>query len=231
MDSITPDDSPRKQCGRCKELLPLVNFAKSKAAKDGLQRWCRTCRKQHYEAHIEERREQGRRTYDQRKDAQKRYRDEHHEHYLELYRQYDITHREQRKQRTKGEKSKTWEHEYRERNRQKFLEAERRYLRTERGRMMTRAKDANRTARKLQAPGTHTAQDVLNQLKRQKSRCYYCHKKVNPHDRGSYHVDHVIPLARGGRNDPSNLVIACPTCNLRKHDRLPHEFPEGGRLL
>lgn len=44
-------------------------------------------------------------------------------------------------------------------------------------------------------------------------------------------VDHVVPLVKGGSNGPDNLVIACSTCNLRKNDKLPHEWPEGGRLL
>jgi 5-methylcytosine-specific restriction endonuclease McrA len=36
---------------------------------------------------------------------------------------------------------------------------------------------------------------------------------------GDYHVDHVIPLAKGGRHEASNLALLCPTCNLRKGAR------------
>lgn len=35
----------------------------------------------------------------------------------------------------------------------------------------------------------------------------------------SFHVEHVIPLCRGGTNELANLVLACPSCNLRKADR------------
>lgn len=83
-----------------------------------------------------------------------------------------------------------------------------------------------RRARKLAAGGKHTVQDVKMQLTRQKGRCYWCGQKLL-----KYHVDHVIPLARGGSNGPDNLVIACPTCNLKRGAKLPHEFFEGGRLL
>jgi 5-methylcytosine-specific restriction endonuclease McrA len=47
----------------------------------------------------------------------------------------------------------------------------------------------------------------------------------------TYHVDHVVPLVRGGSDDPSNLVIACVPCNLSKGDKLPHEWKRSGRLL
>ena len=83
-----------------------------------------------------------------------------------------------------------------------------------------RAKDRNRRARKRNAPGAHTAADVAAQRARQKGKCYWCRARVGRH----YHVDHVIPLSRGGSNGPENLVIACPPCNLSKHAKHPMEF-------
>jgi 5-methylcytosine-specific restriction endonuclease McrA len=77
-----------------------------------------------------------------------------------------------------------------------------------------------RRARKASAPGTHTAEDVAAQLDRQNGRCYWCGMKTAD----KYHADHVIPLAKGGSNGPENIVIACPTCNLKKHDKHPMDF-------
>lgn len=82
-----------------------------------------------------------------------------------------------------------------------------------------------RRARELQAEGSHTAADVRAQYKSQKGKCWYCGKKVGD----KYHVDHRVPLSRGGSNAPDNLVVTCPRCNLSKNDRLPHEWC--GRLL
>jgi 5-methylcytosine-specific restriction endonuclease McrA len=72
--------------------------------------------------------------------------------------------------------------------------------------------------------GTHTAEDIRSQYKRQKGRCFWCHEKVT-----DYHVDHVVPLVLGGSNGPENLVIACPPCNRSKSGK--HPMDACGRLF
>lgn len=49
------------------------------------------------------------------------------------------------------------------------------------------------------------------------SPCAYC---GNP----SEHLDHVIPLSRGGEHRIGNLVGACAKCNLSKHDKFIMEW-------
>ena len=75
-------------------------------------------------------------------------------------------------------------------------------------------------ARKRGNGGSHTADDVQAQYDRQKGRCFYCAAPVG----GTYHVDHVVPLCKGGSNGPENLVIACPGCNQAKHAKHPMDF-------
>jgi 5-methylcytosine-specific restriction endonuclease McrA len=92
-----------------------------------------------------------------------------------------------------------------------------------------RSYDINRRAHKKAAPGTHTLQESKEQYQRQGGKCYWCQRKI---EWGEHHEDHIIPLTRdGATNDISNIAIACPTCNRRKKNKLPHEFYEGGRLL
>lgn len=47
--------------------------------------------------------------------------------------------------------------------------------------------------------------------------CAYCGVPLSD---GRRHVDHVLARACGGTDDPENLVLACPGCNLSKGARL-----------
>ncbi len=50
--------------------------------------------------------------------------------------------------------------------------------------------------------------------------CSYCLRQGtadNDPDGQTWHIDHVIALANGGPHHPSNQVLACQSCNLRKH--------------
>ena len=53
--------------------------------------------------------------------------------------------------------------------------------------------------------------------------CYYC-KSVTPARKLT--MDHVVPLARGGRSKKSNLVPCCKSCNNLKKNLLPFEWEE-----
>ena len=87
------------------------------------------------------------------------------------------------------------------------------------------ASSHRRRAQKLNAPGTHTAVDVVAQYERQHGRCYWCGKKLGK----TYHTDHVIPLILGGSDGPENIVVACPFCNCSKGTKHPMDY--AGRLL
>ena len=53
--------------------------------------------------------------------------------------------------------------------------------------------------------------------------CYYCGQKVDFHD---LTMDHLVPLARGGRSTKENIVPACKTCNNLKKSMLPIEWQD-----
>jgi hypothetical protein len=52
-------------------------------------------------------------------------------------------------------------------------------------------------------------------IKRDNSTCQYCGARA-PDVRLT--VDHIVAVAHGGTNDPSNLITACADCNFGKND-------------
>jgi len=60
------------------------------------------------------------------------------------------------------------------------------------------------------------------------TKCYYCNK---PLFGKSVHIDHIVPLSRGGKHEIGNLCAACQPCNSSKHNKLPHEWRKEGQLL
>jgi len=57
--------------------------------------------------------------------------------------------------------------------------------------------------------------------------CYYCGASL---EETGQHIEHMTPLSRGGAHALYNLVLSCPTCNLRKHTKTAEEFIEQRRL-
>lgn len=53
--------------------------------------------------------------------------------------------------------------------------------------------------------------------------CFYCKSKVAHKD---ITMDHLVPLARGGRSTKDNLVPSCKMCNSKKKSMLPLEWQE-----
>lgn len=94
------------------------------------------------------------------------------------------------------------------------------------------AKGRSRRARKRNADGCNTASDIRMILEGQRGLCANCKTKLFKSGAKKYHVDHIIPLALGGSNWPSNLQCLCPPCNLSKGAKHPDEWAaQNGRLI
>lgn len=62
----------------------------------------------------------------------------------------------------------------------------------------------------------------------QRWKCAICRSGI----RAAYHVDHIVPLARGGQHVGRNIQLLCPTCNVRKNAKDPIDYMRSlGRLL
>lgn len=51
--------------------------------------------------------------------------------------------------------------------------------------------------------------------------CYYCQVSV---PKAEATMDHVVPLAQGGKSVPGNIVVACKSCNTAKRDMTAVEW-------
>ena len=54
-----------------------------------------------------------------------------------------------------------------------------------------------------------------------KGSCHYCGQSVPP---GELTMDHIVPIARGGKSTKGNIVPACKECNNKKKQLLPMEW-------
>lgn len=53
----------------------------------------------------------------------------------------------------------------------------------------------------------------------QKGLCKYCNKKLKPEE---VTFDHIVPVCKGGKENYSNMAIACFHCNCHKGDKLSY---------
>lgn len=186
-----------KTCSKCGQLLPIAQFSNG-----GKRAWCRGCVA----------------AYDRMRRAAKA------EVLRAKARAYYLAHREER-----IEAARQWAEanpvkraaivrKYYEANRDAVIAASCKAGKEhpERGAAVVR----NRRARLRGSLGRHTAEDIRQQYARQNGRCFYCGAKVGK----KYHVDHVIPVSKGGSNGPENLVIACRPCNDSKGAKHPMDF-------
>lgn len=207
-----------RQCSGCKEWKPATVgfFNRRKARKSGFQSTCRECGIKYKNEHSEERAQYAI-IYSKTHKAERRM----------YYEHYKIARREHIREHAKR---------YHLKNRARINERARKYYQSHRAE--TYARTRNRRARKKVAPGTLTPSQIQAKLRAQRHRCYYAacghakFKKVK--GKYIYHLEHTIPLSRteeGPRHDINYVVLACPSCNLSKGSKLPHEFGEGGRLF
>ncbi len=240
VDTI-PQDIPQKQCTACQQWLPATPEFFHRSGERGLYPQCKVCKREkhklsyyrpeNYERtlarhnaylrrpEIRERERARRKVYKNRPEVK-----EHNQEWWDNYLSRPEVKERINNQRSvrgsrpeKQEQKRSYDKEYKQRPEVR-----------ERDRIIGRAQQQKRRARKNSVGGSYTPEQAREQYARQKGKCYWCEKKVIW---GKHHEDHVIPLSRGGSNDIFNIVIACPHCNWSRNDRLPGEWAKSGKLL
>ena len=84
----------------------------------------------------------------------------------------------------------------------------------------TTVNQRNTKAKRKGAVGKHSKADIESIRDKQFGKCFTCGCDLF----GDGHVDHIIPIAKGGSNFVGNLQLLCSSCNLMKKTMLPIEF-------
>jgi 5-methylcytosine-specific restriction endonuclease McrA len=149
-----------------------------------------------------------------REKAKKKYKPEYHSAYYKANKE-KIDERNKQWLADNSDKKSEIDAEYRKREVEKVAAANSKWSRENPEKRM--AIWRNRQARIAGCDGTHTADDVSKIYASQSGLCVYCDADLSL----GYHVDHIMPIALGGSNWPSNLQCLCPTCNIRKGAKHP----------
>lgn len=91
----------------------------------------------------------------------------------------------------------------------------------EKSRRNSRHAANRRRALKINAPGSHTADEFVDVLSTFSNRCAYC---GGPFADGQVTIDHMVPLSRGGSDNITNIWPACRSCNCSKSDKTTGEY-------
>lgn len=124
------------------------------------------------------------------------------------------------------EKCKKLSKEYYKENKERLRPLRKKWRQNNKSKIKLYAAKKNSIRRS--ADGKFCIGDILKLYNYQKMKCAGCLSCI----KDKYHVDHIIPLARGGTNWPENIQLLCPSCNMQKHAKDPIDWAqENGRLL
>jgi len=218
-----------KHCKKCNRDKPLDAFNNDHSRPDGKFPNCRDCNRAYihalHEAKPELQAKYAKKTYGKhgaKYNAQRRARTASDPEYRErrqlIGRKTYARNADKRKaytaeyQRNHPDKTRKWKKEYDSRNRAKRLAYQKIWRKSSREYM--RSKCAARRALRKGVPVSAVDRTLV--FARDNGICHICKKKVNPK---SWHLDHLIPLSKGGEHTYQNVAVAHPFCNLSRGNR------------
>ncbi len=230
-------------CSKCKIDKPDSSFS-FKNKKEGVRKpWCKSCVKvssasyyqRNKETIIKKTNEYRKNNLDLYADATRRWRDKNPEYYeraKELLYEWKrknpdrikaIDARKYAKHRVSDRKRRAVKYEQ---NKESVKAANKAYKIN--NRHLYAAYSHNRRARKLASSGKLSPGLSLKLYELQKGMCPCCGKPLGD----DFHIDHIVPLSKGGANEDWNIQLLRSSCNLRKNAKDPIEYmQENGFLL
>lgn len=204
-------------CSKCERTLPATKefFHKGKDNKFGLKSKCKECRSVEKKIYREKNREK---LNQQMKEYHKLHRDREREYQKKYY--------EENKDKIKLKRAVWWKNWYQNNkngvskkhkiryleNREYEISKVRKYQKTEKGRINTIIQVQRRKARLKGLPNNFSSQNWKICLEYFNYKCCYCGRKKK------LTKDHFIPLSKGGEFTKDNILPACLSCNISKHN-------------
>lgn len=107
---------------------------------------------------------------------------------------------------------------YRAENRETILARKAAYR--EANRIALRLAERQRQYKRLASENPCAPEEIEQMYEDQGGLCAYCEAPLEM----LFHMDHMLPLSRGGTHAWENIAITCPRCNLRKSAKTAEEF-------
>lgn len=104
-------------------------------------------------------------------------------------------------------------------NRDKHLKSFAKYRKTAEYKFISRASFHNHRVKDLDG-NKLTSDELFNKFEKQNAKCYYCDIELDFDIPRFVHIDHKIPISKGGLNVINNIVWCCSNCNLKKGVKL-----------
>ncbi len=219
-----------RKCKRCEVSKPLVEFSNDKRKLEGKNTMCKLCSYEQRKAFREENKER-------LAEEGRLWRRNNKEKLVESRAKYYMRHKEESKtyRADNIERINAKQKEYRENNREKRNHQvsewakdnkdycslrQKEYRKTQKGKMVTIAAQHKRAERSRDTcDGSVTTMSLVELLEYQNNKCYHCSNELDHDTRRAVHLDHLIPLSKGGTHTLDNVVWSCACCNLTKSDK------------
>lgn len=208
-----------KRCPKCGETKNIDEFYKNKSRKDGRSVWCKICDNANNKKYIQNNKEHMREYYKEKywKNPEK---------YRENRRRSNINNKdiieERRKIYYQNNKDLILLRDkiYKDKNRDRVNARNRQYYKNHKEDFIFRARERKKRIRETK-DGTITKETLDYMYESQFHKCDYCGCNL---DEVGKHLDHILPLVKGGTHTLSNVHWVCPKCNLSKNDKTEEEW-------